>query len=97
MHRGELTGAYPSESRVYGLAGEGAEGHADKSLPGGDACGGYATGRALPTQSLGVPLSPRAWKRMVRGPIPSLHFIPAVYNVVGNNPPLHQDSGLAAA
>lgn len=42
-----LTGAYPSENGVYGLAGQVPKPHADKSLPEVMRAGGYATGAFL--------------------------------------------------
>jgi arylsulfatase A-like enzyme len=89
-----LTGAYPSENGVYGLAGQVPRSHADKSLPEVMRSAGYATGGFL-TNPWAYYLS----KSLVGGfeVLPEPVFHPGGMRYLwALTKPLHQDSGMGS-
>jgi arylsulfatase A-like enzyme len=89
-----LTGAYPSESHVYGLAGEVPEARAEKSLPGAMRAAGYATG-AFPTNPWAYYLGKSFKNGFEVLPEPSFHpgGLQRLWEITR---PLHQDSRIGS-
>jgi arylsulfatase A-like enzyme len=85
-----LTGAYPSDSHIYGLAGEVPADHAEKSLPGAMRAAGYATG-AFPTNPWAYYLAASLKNGFEVLPEPTFHpgGLQRLWDVTS---PLHQDS-----
>jgi arylsulfatase A-like enzyme len=89
-----LTGAYPSESHVYGLAGEVPEEQAEKSLPGAMRAAGYATG-AFPTNPWAYYLAKSLKNGFEVLPEPVFHpgGLQRLWEITR---PLHQDSRIGS-
>jgi arylsulfatase A-like enzyme len=89
-----LTGAYPSESLVYGLAGEVPEAQAEKSLPGAMRAAGYATG-AFPTNPWAYYLAKSFKNGFEILPEPAFHpgGLQRLWEITR---PLHQDSRIGS-
>ena len=89
-----LTGAYPSESKVYGLAGQVPRETADKSLPHIMRAGGYATGAFL-TNPWAYHLSNSMENGFELLPEPTFH--PGGFERLWEaTRPLHQDSRIGS-
>jgi arylsulfatase A-like enzyme len=85
-----LTGGYPSETHLYGLAGQVPDEYADKSLPAMMRAGGYATGAFL-TNPWAYYLARSLKEGFARLPEPVFH--PGLMQFLWKlTSPLHQDS-----
>jgi arylsulfatase A-like enzyme len=88
-----LTGAYPSESHIYGLAGQVPEDYAGKSLPGAMRDAGYATG-AFPTNPWAYYLAKSLKNAFDVLPEPAFHHgFQRLWEITR---PLHQDSRIGS-
>ena len=89
-----LTGAYPSESHIYGLAGQVPDDYVEKSLPSAMRASGYATG-AFATNPWAYYLAKSLRNGFEALPEPTFHPGP-VQRLWDWTQPLHQDSRIGS-
>jgi arylsulfatase A-like enzyme len=89
-----LTGAYPSESHIYGLAGQVPDDYAEKSLPAAMRQAGYATG-AFATNPWAFYLANSLRNGFEVLPEPEFHP-GAMQHLWDSTRPLHQDSRIGS-